>query len=77
MRNVESLGEETLGLPVRLGVATDVVAAEPVQDPRFTTAIGLLRFATDSAAEVVPTRDAVGVGRPRFFDKVARLFSFL
>ncbi|MBT6145400.1 MAG: cell division protein FtsA, partial [Gemmatimonadetes bacterium] len=77
LRNVESLGEETLGLPVRLGVATDVVAAEPVQDPRFTTAVGLLRFATETPADFGAPSIDTHSPRSGIMDRVARLFSFL
>ena len=77
LRNVDQLGEEVLGLPVRLGVATDVVAVEPVQDPRFSTSVGLLRFATETPAEFgAPTLDA-GPQRSGIMERVVRLFSFL
>lgn len=77
LRNVERLGEETLGLPVRLGVATDVVSAEPVQDPRFTTAIGLLRFASETPADFGAPSINEHSSRNGIMDRVARLFSFL
>ena len=48
-----------------------------MQSPVHATGVGLLRFASDSAAELVPTLQSAGAGRPRLLDRVARLFSFL
>jgi cell division protein FtsA len=77
LRNVEQLGEEVLGLPVRLGVATDVIAAEPVQDPRFATSVGLLRFAMETPPEFGAPAIEGGSARNGLMDRVVRLFSFL
>jgi cell division protein FtsA len=75
LRNVDRLGEEVLGLPVRLGEPCEMIAPDAVQSPAHATAVGLMRFATDSASELTPVE--IGSGRGRFFDRVARLFSFL
>ncbi|MEE2658217.1 MAG: cell division protein FtsA [Candidatus Latescibacterota bacterium] len=74
--NVERLGEEVLGLPVRVGIPGDIVSASSVGDPRYTAAVGLLRFATNNAGDL---RAAIenAPSRDRWMDKVARLFSFL
>ena len=77
LRNVEQLGEEVLGLPVRLGVATDVIAAEPVQDPRFATSVGVLRFAMETPPEFGAPAIEGGSARNGLMDRVVRLFSFL
>lgn len=77
LRNVDRLGEDVLGLPVRLGVPCDLVAADPsIRDPTYATAVGLLRFATDHGSELGIAFDS-GPSRTRLFDRVARLFSFL
>ncbi|MFH1570512.1 MAG: hypothetical protein ABIL09_21155, partial [Gemmatimonadota bacterium] len=76
LRNVDRLGEETLGLPVRIGAPSDLVAPEEIMDPRYTTVVGLLRFAADpqgqldSLAQAAPSSEG-------FFGRIARLFSFL
>lgn len=78
LRNVDRLGEEVLGLPVRLGVPADVIAAESVQSPIFSTGIGLLRFACDSPSEYGLALDRAPTGRKGgLIDRVASLFSFL
>lgn len=76
LRNLDQFGEEILGLPVRIGVPHDIIAPEEVQDPTYTTAIGLLRFATDRHSQlgiVIPPVPA----EEGLFDRIARLFSFL
>ena len=77
LRNVDRLGEDVLGLPVRIGEPCEIISPDPVQSPVHATGVGLLRFASDSAAELVPTLQSAGAGRPRLLDRVARLFSFL
>ena len=74
--NLAQLGEEVLGMPVRIGSPQDVVALEN-PDSTFSTPIGLLRFATeqhDSPGSILPA----GSGRRRgFFERISRMFSFL
>lgn len=77
LRNVDRLGEDVLGLPVRIGELCEMIAPEAVRSPASATGVGLLRFAADSATELAPIMESGGTGRPRFFDKVARIFSFL
>lgn len=78
LRNVDRLGEEVLGLPVRIGVPADVVAADPVQSPAFATVVGLLRFAADSPSEFGPVLErAASAHKGGLLDRVASLFSFL
>ncbi len=73
--NLDQLGEEVLGMPVRIGSPQDVVALE-ASDPTFSTAVGLLRFATeqhDSPGSILPA----GSGRRGgFFRRLTRIFSF-
>lgn len=74
--NLDQLGEEILGMPVRVGSPQNVVALEN-SDPTFSTSVGLLRFATDqhdSPGSLPPS----GSGRRRgFFERLTRIFSFL
>lgn len=77
LRNVDRLGEEVLGIPVRIGEPREMIAPDAVKSPASATAVGLLRFASDSATELAPTMESSGAGRSRFLDRVARLFSFL
>jgi cell division protein FtsA len=74
--NLDKLGEEVLGMPVRIGSPQDVVALE-ASDPTFSTPVGLLRFATeqhDSPGSILPA----GSGRRGgFFGRLTRIFSFL
>jgi cell division protein FtsA len=77
LRNVDRLAEDVLGLPVRIGEPCEMIAADAVQGPAGATGLGLLRFAADSATELVRTQEIGGDGRPRLLDRVARLFSFL
>ena len=78
LENVDKLGEEVLGIPVRIGTPRGILAAESVQDPQSTVAVGLLQFATDShaslAGSVVQSSGGEQVG---FLDKISRIFSFL
>lgn len=79
LRNIDRLGEEILGLPVRIGEPAEMIAPETIQSPAAATSVGLMRFATESAAELAPLHSTpVGNGgRTRFLDRVSRLFSFL
>ena len=74
--NLDQLGEEILGVPVRIGAPHDVVALEEVE-PTYSTAVGLLRFAThehDSSSSIMPSTPA---GKGGFLDRLTRIFSFL
>ena len=80
LRNVDRLGEDVLGLPVRIGEPCEMISPDAVQSPAHATGVGLLRFASDNASEqLTPTLQPAGGGgsRPRLVDRVARLFSFL
>ena len=76
LRNIDRFAEEILGLPVRIGVPSGIIAPESVQTPEFATGVGLLRFACDTGVDLRPSRDS-GRRRARWVDRVARLFSFL
>ena len=75
LRNIDRFAEEVLGLPVRIGVPSGIIAPESVQTPEFATGVGLLRFACDTGVDL---RRAGGSGRSRtrWVDRVSRLFSF-
>jgi len=75
LHNLPQLGEEVLGMPVRIGLPQEVIAPDSMHDPHYATAIGLLRFAMDEHPEGSlpsgpPTQES-------FLDKITRLFSFL
>ena len=74
--NIAELGEEVLGLPVRIGLPQRVLAAESLQDPSFATATGLLRFAADERAREGHLLSPEPTGS-RFREKLTKLFSFL
>jgi len=76
LRNLDQLGEEVLGVPVRIGAPLDIIAPESVQDPRYTTAIGLLRFATDPSGQL-GSIESRGPARESWLGRIARFFSFL
>ena len=69
LQGLPQLGEDVLGMPVRIGLPQDVIAPDLMQDPSYATAIGVLRFAMDERPEV-PEREE------RLLDKISRLFSF-
>ncbi len=73
--NVADLGEEVLGLPVRIGAPQKIIAAESMQDPSYATATGLLRFAADERAREghLLSRGPAG---SRILEKLTKLFSF-
>ncbi len=75
LRNIDRFGEEALGMPVRIGVPTEIIAPESVQTPEYATSIGLLRFACDTGVDL--RSSGGGRSRSRIVDRVARLFSFL
>ena len=75
--NIDQLGEEVLGVPVRIGTPHGIVSAESIDDPRHTVAVGLLQFATDietshAGSILPPAPESTG-----FLDKITRIFSFL
>ena len=76
LANITPLAEDVLGLPVRIGVPEDVMSAEQLEDPRYATAIGLLRFATDAKAQEAGYIQPYAA-EETFMDKLSRLFSFL
>ena len=47
LNQIAPLAEEVFGHHVRIGVPQDVIAPVAVNDPSYTTAIGLLRFVAD------------------------------
>ncbi len=76
LQNLPQLGEQVLGMQVRIGLPQDVTASEPIDDPHYATSIGLLRFAVDGHQE-----EATGPANPPAVseglrEKLARLFSF-
>ena len=76
LENITQLGEEILGMPVRIGVPQNIVSSEALQDPNYATAIGLLRFAMDEHAQ------EAGYIQPfpedeTLRDKISKIFSFL
>lgn len=75
LQNLPQLGEQVLGMPVRLGLPQDVMASEPLQDPHYATAVGLLRFAGEDHQEEAQLPSATPATE-RFRDRVFRLFSF-
>jgi len=78
LANVDKLGEEVLGIPVRIGTPRGVLAAESFEDPHNTVAVGLLQFATDSHASLAGSVLQPGQGASSgFLDKISRIFSFL
>ena len=76
LENIVQLGEEVLGLPVRIGVPDQVTPLDDIQTPQNATAIGLLRFAME---EETQTADHLKVSEPEdsFLDKITKIFSFL
>ncbi|MEW6750551.1 MAG: cell division protein FtsA [Candidatus Latescibacterota bacterium] len=75
LQGLAQLGEQVLGMPVRLGQPQEVVASEPVEDPQFATAVGLLRFAALEQTQVAEPSGSAG-GGTRFLSRIARLLSF-
>ncbi len=76
LQNIVQLGEEVLGLPVRIGTPQNIISSEAVQDPRFATAIGLLRFAMDEHAQEAGYIQPFSSSET-LLDKISRIFSFL
>jgi len=74
LENLPILGEEVLGLPVRLGIPAGTVGTDQVQDPRFTTAVGLLNFvAHEHAQDPFAAHSSQSKG---FIDRITRFLSF-
>mgnify|MGYP001189487382 CR=1 FL=1 len=70
---LDQLGEEVLGMPVRIGAPQDVVALDALE-PTYSTAVGLLRFATEqhnSPGSILP-EDRTRAGG--FFDRIKDAF---
>jgi len=76
LENVAQLGEEVLGMPVRVGAPQGIIASEALADPHYATAIGLIRFAVDEEAQEASPAQPAPSGR-RFIDRLTRLFSFM
>jgi cell division protein FtsA len=76
LENVAQLGEEILGIPVRLGSPREVVGADGFEDPQYATAIGLIRFAVDEEAQEAALAPVPQPGR-RIMEKLTRIFSFM
>jgi cell division protein FtsA len=76
LENIAQLGEEILGIPVRVGSTQDLIASEGLGDPQYSTAIGLIRFAIDEESQESAMAPAALSGR-KFLDKLARIFSFM
>lgn len=76
LENVAQLGEEILGIPVRVGSTQDLIASEGLEDPQYSTAIGLIRFAIDEETQESSMTPAPQSGK-KFLDKLARIFSFM
>ncbi|MBM3277726.1 MAG: cell division protein FtsA [Candidatus Handelsmanbacteria bacterium] len=76
LENIAQLGEEVLGVPVRLGSVQEMLAAPGMEDPQYAAAIGLIRFALDEEAHEAAMAPAPQSGK-KFLDKLARIFSFM
>jgi len=76
LQGLPQLGEEVLGMPIRIGVPQNVIAPDSMQDPHFATAIGLLQFAMDEHPEEARL-PAQSSPRARLMDRLNRLFSFI
>ena len=74
--NIAKLGEEILEMPVRIGAPQNIIASNSAHNPRFTTAIGLLRFALDEQAQEGHIQSPVPANES-LVDKISKLFSFL
>lgn len=75
LEGLPQLGEEVLGMPVRIGLPQEVIASDSLQDPQYATAIGLLRFAAEEHPEEGHLPLQVSAGE-KFLDKISRIFSF-
>ncbi len=75
LNQIAPLAEEVFGHHVRIGVPQDVIAPVAVNDPSYTTAIGLLRFVADghSTPAEVPDDDRTRNG---FAHALGKLFNF-
>lgn len=76
LENIAELGEEVLGIPVRLGSTQELLASPGLEDPQYATAVGLIRFAMDEEAQEAMLSPSPPSGK-RFLDKLARIFSFM
>ncbi len=74
LRNLPELGEEVLGMPVRVGLPQNAIAADSMNDPHYATGIGLLQFALEEHMESTVAVSANGSGR--LVDRISRLLSF-
>jgi len=73
---IETLGQEVLGLPVRVGVPTGVYGITDIlPDPAYATSVGLLLWAT-RGHEGEQSWQARGLGEAfrRFFFRMSRVF---
>ena len=76
LSNIIQLAEEVLDMPVRIGAPQNVDSSETLEDPRYATAIGLLRFASDAKAQEAGYIQPYDTDET-FMEKISRLFSFL
>ena len=72
---IAPLAEEVLGHQVRIGVPQDVIAPAAVNDPSYTTAIGLLRFVAAGHNAPIEAPDADRT-RNGFAHALGKLFNF-
>jgi cell division protein FtsA len=68
------LAEDTLGIPVRLGVPKGVGGlADVVKSPSFATGVGLVQYAANQQA--ASARNAIPPTRPGMFGRLRRVLS--
>ena len=75
--NLAQLGEEILGVPVRIGAAQNILSAERMDDPRSTTAVGLLQFAAHGQADFADEFHHANGAPAGILNRITKLFSFL
>jgi len=76
--NLAQFGEEIIGVPVRVGAAQNILSAERMDDPRNTTATGLLQFAAHGQADFVDEFNLAPIGaQSGILNRISKLFSFL
>ncbi len=75
---IEDIAEKILGIPVRIGYPHDISGMTEVENPIFSTAVGLVIYANKNAPVYESTPYSSGKGFfSRFREKVKQWFAFL
>jgi len=75
LAGIEALGRNTLQLPVRVGIPSNIYGiAETLHDPAYATSVGLLLWGAKHREMQTWQRHGFGLGLRRFVSRIFNLF---